>query len=43
VKHGHVARVADWPYSTFHARVADGIYQADWGGSVAADAVGCPD
>jgi putative transposase len=19
VEHGHVARVADWPYSTFHA------------------------
>jgi hypothetical protein len=26
VKHGHVARVADWPYSTFHWYVAKGIY-----------------
>ena len=43
VKHGHVGRVIDWPYSTFHARVADGIYPADWAGSVSADAVVCPD
>jgi putative transposase len=34
VKHGHVARVADWPYSTFHALVAEGIYPADWAGSM---------
>jgi REP-associated tyrosine transposase len=32
VKHGHVGRVADWPYSTFHAWVARGVYAADWGG-----------
>jgi putative transposase len=43
VKHGHVGRVIDWPYSTFHARVADGIYPADWAGSVPAGAVCCPD
>jgi len=43
VKHGHVGRVIDWPYSTFHARVADGTYPADWAGSVSADAVVCPD
>ena len=30
VKHGLVARVADWPYSTFHRWVAEGVYPADW-------------
>jgi len=32
VKHGLVKRVADWPYSTFHHRVAEGIYPPDWAG-----------
>jgi len=32
VKHGHVARVADWPYSTFARYVRDGCYPSDWGG-----------
>ena len=32
VKHGHVTRVSDWPYSSFHRYVARGIYPADWGG-----------
>ncbi len=32
VKHGHVTRVADWPYSTFHRYVKQGIYSPDWGG-----------
>jgi putative transposase len=31
VKHGHVARVADWPYSSFHRFVEQGIYDLDWG------------
>ena len=31
VKHGHVARVVDWPYSTFHRHVARGWLPADWG------------
>ncbi|MCW1936438.1 transposase [Pseudomonas sp. MDMC_285] len=30
LKHGHVARLADWPYSSFHRAVAQGIYPADW-------------
>lgn len=34
VKHGHVSRVADWPYSTFHAYVERGFYPPDWGGSI---------
>lgn len=32
VKHGHVARVADWPYSSFHRYVQRGIYPPDWVG-----------
>jgi putative transposase len=25
-------RVQDWPYSTFHRYVKEGIYPVDWGG-----------
>ena len=32
VKHGHVTRVSDWPYSTFHQMVKLGIYPEDWAG-----------
>lgn len=32
VKHGHVTRVQDWPYSTFHRYVKEGIYPVDWAG-----------
>jgi putative transposase len=31
VKHGHVERAADWPYSSFHRYVERGIYDLDWG------------
>ncbi len=34
LKHGHVSRVIDWPYSSFHRAVRQGIYPADWGGEV---------
>jgi putative transposase len=34
VKHGHVKRVLDWPYSTFHRHVRAGIYPMDWGGTI---------
>ena len=30
VKHGYVERPSDWPYSTFHKYVRDGIYSTDW-------------
>jgi putative transposase len=30
VKHGVVARVADWPYSTFHRYVRAGMYPPEW-------------
>jgi putative transposase len=32
LKHGHVARVVDWPYSSFHRFVGLGIYPEDWAG-----------
>lgn len=34
VKHGLVKRVKDWPYSTFHKLVEQGIYPEDWGGGM---------
>ncbi|MCW9025076.1 MAG: transposase, partial [Gammaproteobacteria bacterium] len=34
LKHGHIQRVQDWPYSTFHRYVALEIYPADWCGDV---------
>jgi putative transposase len=33
-KHGLVSRVEDWPHSTFHRYVAEGILPSDWGGDV---------
>ena len=30
VKHGHVDRCIDWPYSTFHRYLAQGVYPIDW-------------
>jgi putative transposase len=32
VKHRHVGRVQDWPYSTFHLMVRAGVYPQDWAG-----------
>lgn len=32
VKHGHVQRAMDWPYSTFHRYVREGLYVQDWVG-----------
>ncbi len=34
VKHGHVMRVRDWPYSSFHRYVARGDLPEDWGGDM---------
>lgn len=31
VKHGLVERVVDWPHSTFHHLVKQGVYPAGWG------------
>ena len=33
VKHGLVASARDWPYSSFHRLVAQGVYPADWSGN----------
>lgn len=30
VKHGFVRRANDWPYSSFHRAVRQGIYPSDW-------------
>lgn len=32
VKHGHVARVWEWPFSSFHRMVRLGVYPEDWAG-----------
>jgi putative transposase len=37
VKHGHVRRVVEWPYSTFHRYASRGVYSPDWGGGDAAN------
>jgi putative transposase len=34
VKHGHVERAIDWPYSSFHRYVARGVYPANWAESL---------
>lgn len=39
VKHGHVARVVDWPYSSFHRYVEQGLCRLDWAGGV--EGFGC--
>ncbi|MCA2999885.1 MAG: transposase [Rhodocyclaceae bacterium] len=31
VKHGYVERVVDWPHSSFHRYVRNGILAANWG------------
>jgi len=36
VKHGLVAEVRDWPYSTFHRYVRLGLYPNDWAGTAVA-------
>jgi putative transposase len=37
VKHGYVDEVAQWPYSTFHRHVRDGVYPMNWGGQFESD------
>jgi putative transposase len=34
VKHGLVTAIRDWPFSTFHRHVQEGIYPPDWAGVV---------
>jgi putative transposase len=37
VKHGVAGRVVDWPWSSFHRFVAEGLYEPGWGEGVAPD------
>lgn len=32
VKHGHVKRPTDWPYSSVHRHIAQGLLPSDWAG-----------
>ena len=32
LKHGLVKKPADWPYSTFHRYIENGVYPEDWSG-----------
>ena len=34
VKHGLVTRVCDWPHSSFHRYVRQGLMPQDWAGDV---------
>lgn len=34
LKHGLVARVRDWPHSSFHRDVRAGLVSIDWGGEI---------
>lgn len=34
VKHGYVPQVQDWPHSSFHRHVEQGLLPVDWGGDV---------
>jgi REP-associated tyrosine transposase len=34
VKHGHVTRMCDWPHSSFHRYVEQGLLPSDWGGDM---------
>ena len=43
IKHGLVASVGNWPYSSFHRCVAMGLYLPGWGGgAIEPDAAGEP-
>ena len=37
VRHGHAQHTADWPYSTFHRYVNNGVYAHDWAGAINAE------
>ncbi|MBS4050545.1 MAG: transposase [Methylomonas sp.] len=34
LKHGYVQRICDWPYSSFHRYVSDGVLPLHWSGEV---------
>ena len=37
VKHGYVSQVSDWPHSSFHRFVRDGVLPVGWSGEPAAE------
>lgn len=37
VKHGHVHRASEWPYSSIHRYIKAGIITNDWGGGIDSD------
>jgi putative transposase len=39
VKHGLVPRVLEWPHSSFHRYVREGLLPADWAGNLVEDRV----
>ncbi len=41
VKHGLVQRVGDWPYSTYHRYVREGLYPENWGEGVSFERNDC--
>lgn len=43
LKHNLVKAVVDWPFSTFHLLVDEGVYPQDWAGSITADKLGYGD
>lgn len=40
VRHGHVDRIVDWPWSSFHRHVAVGLCASDWAGDLSAGVFG---
>lgn len=40
VKHGHVARVVEWPHSSFHRYVKSGVIESNWGGESRMNGIG---
>src|SRR3990172_4986115 len=40
VKHGWVTRPVDWPHSTLHGYIEQGVMTPDWGGQINDGAVG---
>lgn len=39
-KHGYANRPAEWPWTTLHRCIREGIYPADWGGAVSIPTTG---
>jgi putative transposase len=37
VKHGHTTRPSDWPHSTIHRYIGQGLLTSDWGADVTFD------